>query len=138
MDSTTNLIANTVLPLLKQPIREHLAALETQLEDRLIQVNQRIASGDNAHFAIKQRGSQTRWTCHSRSAELINHPCFDALKQVDISSVLHFVNRHCHFMEAFDHVLGRYVKQGVDDLTLTACLIAWGTNMAICAQPPQK
>jgi TnpA family transposase len=127
-----NLIANTGLPLLKQPIREHLAELETQLEDRLIQVNQRIASGDNAHFAIKKRGSQTRWTLqYPRSAELINHPCFDALTQVDISSVLHFVNRHCRFMEAFNHVLGRYVKQGVDDLTLTACLIAWGTNMGL-------
>jgi TnpA family transposase len=127
-----NLITNTGLPLLKQPIREHLAELQTQLEDRLIQVNQRIASGDNAHFEIKKRGSQTRWTLqYPRSAELINHPCFDALKQVDISSVLHFVNRHCRFMEAFDHVLGRYVKQGVDDLTLTACLIAWGTNMGL-------
>jgi TnpA family transposase len=61
----------------------------------------------------------------------MNHPCFDALKQVDISSVLHFVNRHCHFIEAFDHVLGRYVKQGVEDLTLTACLIAWGTNLGL-------
>src|SRR5712691_5569930 len=127
-----NLIANTDIPLLKQPIREHLATLETQLEDRLIQVNQRIASGENEHFAIKKRGSQTRWTLqYPHSAELINHPCFDALKQVDISSVLHFVNRHCRFMEAFDHVLGRYVKQGVDDLTLTACLIAWGTNMGL-------
>ena len=127
-----NLIANTGLPLLKQPIREHLAELETQLEDRLIQVNQRIATGDNAHFAIKKRGAQTRWTLqYPRSTELINHPCFDALKQVDISSVLHFVNRHCRFMEAFDHVLGRYVKQGMDDLTLTACLIAWGTNMGL-------
>ena len=108
-----NLMATTGLPLLQQPIREHLAELETQLEDRLIQVNQRIASGDNAHVEIKKRGSHTRWTLqYPRSAELINHPCFDALKQVDISSVLHFVNRHCHFMDACDHVLGRYVKQG--------------------------
>ena len=127
-----NLIANTGLPLLKQPIGEHLAALETRLEDRLIQVNQRIASGENAHFAIKKHGSQTRWTLqYPRSTELINHPCFDALQQVDISSVLHFVHRHCRFMDAFDHVLGRYVKQGVDDLTLMACLIAWGTNMGL-------
>jgi TnpA family transposase len=127
-----NLIANTDLPLLKQPIREHLAALEMQLEDRLIQVNQRIASGDNAHFAITKRGTQTRWTLqYPQSTELINHACFDALKQVDLSSVLHCVNQRCRFMEAFDHVLGRYVKQGVDDLTLTACLIAWGTNMGL-------
>src|SRR5215471_16571136 len=68
-----NLIADMGLPLLKQPIREHLAELETQLEDRLIQVNQRIASGDNAHFAIKKHGLQTRWTLqYPRSAELIN------------------------------------------------------------------
>jgi TnpA family transposase len=127
-----NLIANLGLPLLKQPIREHLAELETRLEDRLTQVNQRIASGENEHFEIKKRGSQTRWTLHyPRSSELINHPYFDSLTQVDISSVLHFVNRHCHFMDAFDHVLGRYTKQEVDDLTLTACLIAWGTNMGL-------
>jgi TnpA family transposase len=127
-----HLMANTGLPLLQQPIREHLAALETQLEDRLIQINQRIASGDNAHFEITKRGSQIRWTLqYPRSAEPINHPCFDALKQVDISNVLHFVNRHCRFMDAFDHVLGRYVKQGVDDLALTACLIAWGTNLGL-------
>lgn len=127
-----HLIANLGLPLLKQPIQEHLAELETQLEERLSQVNQRIASGDNAHFEMKKCGSQTRWTLHyPRSTELINHPYFDSLRQVDISSVLHFVNRHCHFMDAFDHVLGRYVKQEVDDLTLAACLIAWGTNMGL-------
>ena len=39
------LIANTGLPCLKQPIREQLAELEQRLEDRLVEVNQRIASG---------------------------------------------------------------------------------------------
>jgi TnpA family transposase len=34
-------------------------------------------------------------------------------------------------METFEHVLGRYVKQEVDGLTLTACLMAWGTNMGL-------
>jgi hypothetical protein len=57
-----NLIADMGLPLLKQPLRAHLAELDTQLEDRLIQVNPRIASGDHAHFALKKRGLQTRWT----------------------------------------------------------------------------
>ena len=100
-----NLMANTDLPLLKQPIREHLAALETQLEDRLIQVNQRIASGENVHFAIQKRGSQTRWTLqYPQSAALLNHPCFEALQQVDLRSVLPCVHRHCRFLEAFDHV----------------------------------
>jgi TnpA family transposase len=127
-----NLIDNLGLPLLKQPIREHLAELEAQLEHRLVEVNTRIASGDNQHFKTLKRGSQVRWTLrYPPSSEPINHPFFDSLKQVDIGSLLHFVNRHCPFMEAFDHVLGRYAKQAADDRNIIACLVAWGTNMGL-------
>lgn len=34
-------------------------------------------------------------------------------------------------MAAFDHVLGRYVKQETDDRAIAACLVAWGTNMGL-------
>jgi TnpA family transposase len=61
----------------------------------------------------------------------VNHSFFDAMKQVDIDSILHFANRHCRFMATFDHVLGRYVKQEADDRAITACLIAWGTNVGL-------
>src|SRR5215813_14773636 len=44
------LIADTGLPRLQQPIEEHLAMLEQHLERRLAEVNQRIASGDNAYI----------------------------------------------------------------------------------------
>lgn len=53
------------------------------------------------------------------------------LKQVDISDVMHFVDQQCQFMAAFEHVLGRYVKQERDDHVLTACLVAWGTNTGL-------
>ena len=56
------LIADTGLPLLQQPIEEHLAVLEQHLERRLAEVNQRIASGDNAHVQSTRRGRQVRWT----------------------------------------------------------------------------
>nr|WP_281381407.1 Tn3 family transposase [Geomicrobium halophilum] len=45
---------------------------------------------------------------------------------MDIGSVLHYVNHHCSFIEAFDHILGRYAKQTREDRVLVACLIAWG------------
>jgi TnpA family transposase len=126
------LLANIGLPLLTQPIQEHLAALEQQLEDRLTAVNQRITAGDNTHVQITKRTPKVRWTLqYPRSPEPANHLLFDALTQVDISRVLHFVHQHCGFMDAFEHVLGRYVKQELDDRALTACLIAWGTNMGV-------
>lgn len=126
------LIASTGLPILQKPIREHLAELKQQLESRLIAVNERIAAGDNPYFKTIKRGAQVRWTLrYPQSSEPVNHPFFDGLTQVDIGNLLHFVNRHCPFMEAFDHVLGRYAKQTADDRNIIACLVAWGTNMGL-------
>ncbi|EKU96540.1 transposase, TnpA family, partial [Leptolyngbya sp. PCC 7375] len=128
----TELITATGLTILNQPIQDHLIALEQTLESRLAQVNQRLSAGENQHFEVKKRGSTTRWTLQSPGIrESINHPMFSALKQVNLSSVMHFVNQHCQFSEAFEHHLGRYVKQKSDDSILIACLIAWGTNMGL-------
>ncbi len=126
------LLTETGLTILHQPAAEHLAQLEQQLEERIVTVNERIASGENEHLQFKNRGKKRRWTLqYPRRSDPINHPFFDTLSQVDIGNVLHFVNRQCHFMDAFEHVLGRYAKQDVDDRIITACLIAWGTNMGV-------
>ena len=126
------LMTDTGLAILNQPIRNHVAALEARLEARLAEVNQRIGSGDNEHFELTRRGRQVRWTLrYPRGREPINHPVFDVLTQVDIGSVLHFVNRHCHFLGAFEHVLGRDAKQDADDHTMIACLMAWASNMGL-------
>jgi TnpA family transposase len=120
------------LPLLQQPIAEHLAVLEHRLETRLAEVNRRIDSGENSALQLNSRNPQGRWTLqYPPSSEPVNHPFFDALQQVDISQVLAFTHRHCRFMDAFEHVVGRYVKQSADERALTACLIAWGTNMGL-------
>ena len=126
------LITDTGLAILKQPIREHLAELEARLEKRLYEVNQRIASGENLHFKLKKRGVHVRWSLqYPRDTKPVNHSFFDTLQPVEINSVLHFVNRHCHFLEAFEHVLGRYAKQARDENTMIACLLAWASNMGL-------
>jgi TnpA family transposase len=53
------------------------------------------------------------------------------LKPIEISNILHFVNHDCQFIDVFEHLLGRYTKQGRDDRIIVACLIAWGTNMGL-------
>jgi len=126
------LVANTGLSFLQQPIAEHLATLGRQLEERIVAANQRIADGANPHFQIKRQGQRIRWILqYPRASEGVNHPVFDTLRQVDISSVLAFVNQACQFLSAFDHVLGRYRKQASDDQVISACLVAWGTNMGL-------
>jgi TnpA family transposase len=54
----------------------------------------------------------------------VNHPLFEQLRQVEISSVVHFVHQQCRFMDAFEHILGRYVKHEADDRAIIACLLA--------------
>ncbi len=126
------LLAQTGLALLAQPIQDHLAELKCQLEDRIGTVNQRISAGENSHFHITTTGKRKSWTLqYPTSSEPINHPIFETLPQVNISRVLHFVNHHCQFMTYFEHVLGRYSKQAADDRTISACLVAWATNMGL-------
>jgi TnpA family transposase len=128
----TALIESTGLGILQQPIREHLAALEQQLESRIARVNQRIESGENAHFKIKRRGSRVRWSLqYPPGSEPVNHPFYDALKQIDIASVLHFTHECCQFMDTFEHVLSRFAKQEADLRIIVACLIAWGTKLGL-------
>ncbi len=126
------LIANTGLAILRQPVKTHLSDLKERLETRISEVNARIISGENEHFKITKPGTQPRWSLqYPRESDPVNHAFFDTLPQVDISRVLHFVHQRCGFMEAFDHVLERYVKSDADTRSLTACLIAWGTNMGL-------
>lgn len=126
------LLAETGLMILNQPIKDHLTVLEQKLEASITEVNQRIASGENEHFKIKRRRSHVHWTLsYPHTNESVNHPFFDALEQVDIASVLHFVNQRCRFMDAFDHVLRRYAIQKADDRIIVACLVAWASNMGL-------
>ena len=60
----------------------------------------------------------------------MNHALFDALPQIDITSAA-FRQPALPVLDAFDHVVGRYVKQDADDRVLMACLIAWATNMGL-------
>ncbi len=126
------LMVDNNLIILTHPITEHLASLEQTLEGLIVEVNRRITDGENEHFQIKKRGTQIRWNLlYPQDVELINSPFFDGLKQVDIGEILNFVARQCHFIKAFNHVLGRYQKQTVDERAMIACLIAWGSNMGM-------
>lgn len=123
------LILKTGLPILMQTAEAHLAELKDLVETRLKQVNERIASGGNEHFEVKKGG---RWHLpYSRVSEEINDPFFESLSQADIQAVFEFVNRRCHFLDEFTHVLHRYGGRNKDERTLIACILAWGTNLGL-------
>ena len=126
------LIEETGMSVLEQPIESHLAALEEHLEEQIAEVNRRIATGENDYIKVNNPCVRQRWKLTRPPAkEAVNHPVFDALSQVDISRVLHFVDRNSHFMDCLEHVRGRYVKGEASEQVIAACLVAWGTNMGL-------
>lgn len=126
------LFANLALPMLNITATEQLSMLKQQLEERLQSVNQRIVTGENEYVQVKTRAHSVRWTLpYSSTHETANHPFFEILPQINIQTILHFVNQQCFFMSAFTHVLHRYTKQTHDDRVIIAGLLAWGTNMGL-------
>uniref|UniRef100_UPI00273AA51A Tn3 family transposase n=1 Tax=Bacillus mycoides TaxID=1405 RepID=UPI00273AA51A len=127
-----SMIQDFNLTKLQQPIEQHLKELENKLAARIISINKRITSGKNKHVQVKKHKNYHSWTLpYTRASALINHSFFDALPQVDMRSILYFVNQQCNFLDNFEHILGRYANQKANDYTLIPCLIAWGTNMGL-------
>lgn len=81
---------------------------------------------------MKRHESHNSWTLpYTRASDTVNHSFFDALPQIDMRSILYFVNQQCNFLDKFEHILGRYAKQNTNYNILIPCLIAWGTNMGL-------
>ena len=126
------LIERTGRAILQLPIEEHLGALERELESQIATVNERIAAGENEYIKIQGKSGKPGWSLtYPGDKDETNHPVFDGLRQVGISSVLDFVNQQCRFMDVFEHTLGRYVKTKADERAISACILAWGTNTGL-------
>jgi TnpA family transposase len=123
------LLKETGLVRLQIPVESLLDELETELEEKIVAVNERIQLGQNTHVKRKAGG---RWSLpYTRATEPINHVFFEQLPDIDIQTVLQFVRQQTGMLDCFEHVQPRYAKHERDDASLIATLIAWGTNMGI-------
>ena len=126
------LINDANLPVLQTSVSDHLKSLEKLLEKRFEQVNERILSEENKHFIFKSRGGQNRWTLeYPGKTDEINDPVFDSVPHNEIGNILRFVGGQTGFMNSFEHLLEKYVKNSVDEQIINACLISWGTNIGL-------
>ncbi|MCP4899371.1 MAG: transposase, partial [bacterium] len=119
--------------LLSQPMAEVLKDMEKELETKYEEVNRRILSGENRHIKLsKKKNGEITWTLpYVGNEETVNNPFFDELPQVPIAPLLQFVDSRCQCLDAFTHILQRYVKTPLDRHAVVACLIAYGTNIGL-------
>ncbi len=118
-------------PVLLTPIEETLRTFQEALEAKFPAVNKRIANGENKH--IKVTGTtKHRWTLlYPPEEETVNSPFYDRLPGIGIADLLWYVAEQTQFLDAFTHVLDRYVKSDPERHELLACIVALGTNMGL-------
>lgn len=126
------LLERSAVPILRMPIKHHLAELKQQLEALLLRVNTRIANGENDFVVVRSQNGQSRWSLKDSTGEpAVNDPFFDTLPLTDIYSVIRLVDNHTDFLQTFDHIVYRHAGRTADRMTLTAALVAWGTNLGL-------
>ncbi|MEJ2389411.1 MAG: Tn3 family transposase, partial [Chromatiaceae bacterium] len=113
-----------------RPLREQLEELRDLVEERFESVNRRILAGENRFVRVQD--GKTVWERAVRSEEPVpSEPFFDMVERLDIDTLLLFVDRRIGFMEAFEHVLGRYRKSAPSKPAIIASLMAYATNIGL-------
>jgi len=131
-DNKEKLINELEIKTLSTPIESQLSELEQELEGKIKKVNQRIAQGENLGVKLIGQGENQRWTLpYVKEDESINNPFYRSLSQISVNDVLWYANEKFHFMDSFNHVLGRYTKGTIDHTAISATIIAYGTNIGL-------
>ena len=108
-----------------------MRVFQDALEAKYQAVNKRITDGENKHIKVTGTAKR-RWTLlYPREEEPVNNPFYDRLPGIGIADLLWFVAENTGFLNAFTHVLDRYVKNDPEPHELLAGLAALGTNMGL-------
>lgn len=129
-DRRSELFPRHGLEIAARPLREQLEELRELVETRFESVNRRILSGEN-RFVRVQNGKAV-WERAVRSETPVSaEPFFNMVERLDIDTLLLFIDRRIGFMEAFEHVLGRYQKSTPSKPAIIASLMAYATNIGL-------
>lgn len=124
------LIERANLPILSEPVELHLQQLENRLEENLRRVNRQISDHHNNSFNQPEKSS--RWSLkYPTQPEPHSDSFFDSMIQIDLYRILQFVHGQTAFIDSLTHLRGKYVKEKADQMVISACLMAWGTNTGL-------
>lgn len=120
------------IPVLSEPIEQQLKNFKQTLESNLAEINRRILAGENKHIKVTGSQDNQRWALiYEKIDEPASNEFYEHIPQVGVEKILNFANQHCQFLQAFEHILGKYVKNQADHQAIIACIIAFGTNTGL-------
>lgn len=131
-----NIIQSIQSQLISTDIAQTLATLESSLNKRYHEVNQRISSGANSKIQVKYAKQNkkpkediVRWKLpYKKSDDGVNNPFYDSMDISSIGQIIKLTNHHTGFMKKFTHVLPSYAKNQPKEPAISACLVAKATG----------
>lgn len=120
-------------PLLNQPLSKFIEEKAKPLDDKIMAINEAIHNGENSYIRLKyDKSGSAKWTLpYTKKSLELNNPFYEKLPPIGINRIIQFVNEKTQFMSEFKHIKPHYSKSQMDEISISACLIANGTNLGI-------
>ncbi len=88
------LMQKAMLPRLIAIPNRLIQTMESDLENKLQRVSQRIEKGDNHNVILRNRSGKTKWRLPSSGYKnMLNNPFFELIKPINIAEVLRFLDQ---------------------------------------------
>lgn len=126
------ILAQLNMPLLSMDVTELLEQLESNLEKKYQEVNQRIRQGENTSLKARynKKGELTKWTLpYTPLEDGLNNPFYEQLRVSSIGDILRYVADATGFLESFSHLQPKYAKTTADSEVIHACVVANATGI---------
>ncbi len=128
-------LQNSPFTLLSKNPVDLLNDLEQQLEEKIATVNDNIKNGRNTGIVIKTssgKSSKSSWVLPYKKRNFEdNNSVFDLLQPANICDVISYVHQETGFLDSFEHIQPRFAKSRFSLKSLSACLIAAGSNLGL-------
>jgi len=133
LDRKIGIIKNLNNNFLNSGINHFIETQVKPLDQQIKDLNEDIRSGRNQHIKIKKdKDGREDWTLpYTRKAKEINNPFYSSLPNISITHLLQVVNERTGFLNEFTHIKPHYAKSKMDEMAISAALVANGTNLGI-------
>ena len=124
MDEKAAVLAQMIIPFLRQPVDAQLDALTAELHAQWLALNRELKQGHLTHLEYDKDTQKLTWRKPKGENQKAREQAFyERLPFCDVADVFRFVNSQCQFLSALTPLQPRYAKKVADADSLMAVIL---------------
>jgi len=129
MEEKAAVLAQMIIPFLRQPVDAQLDALTAELHAQWLALNRELKQGQLTHLEYDKDTQKLTWRKPKGENQKAREQAFyERLPFCDVADVFRFVNSQCQFLSALTPLQPRYAKKVADADSLMAVITAQAMN----------